>query len=311
MQKIAVYTTIYPGVKSFLPDWHRSVQEQTDQDFQLWVGLDQIEPSEVESTIGAPLDAVWVSTTRSSTPAQIREESLARIVNDFDAVVLVDSDDILHPTRVAAARASLQDSELTACALRLVDHQRQDLGKTLTLPRHMEPDEILPRNNIFGFSNSAYRSELLRKCLPLPVEGSLIDWFVATKAWLLGASLSFDPVARMDYRQHGANTAGIRFPFSVSQIVQSTARVREHYRMLLNSSMDNVVPERREELQEAAADAKLFWERVVSQPDTLEDYVHNLNNLEPQTVWWWEVAQPELQRFWKGHVGEPYEACRN
>jgi hypothetical protein len=311
MQKIAVYTTIYPGGESFLPDWYRSVQEQTDQDFQLWVGLDQIKPSEVECAIGAPLGAVWVSATPRSTPAQIREQCLARMVNGFEAVILVDSDDILHPTRVAAARAALQDSEVTACALRLVDHQRQDLGKTLTLPRDMEPDEILPRNNVFGFSNSAYRSELLRKCLPLPVESVLIDWFVATKAWLLGASLSFDRVVRMDYRQHGANTAGIRFPFSASQIVRSTARVREHYRMLQDSSMENVLPERWEELQEAATDAELFWERVVSQPEILENYVSNLNTLEPQTIWWWEVAQPELQRFWKEHAGDPYETCRN
>lgn len=311
MQKIAVYTTIYPGGESFLPDWYRSVQEQTDQDFQLWVGLDQIKPSEVECAIGAPLGAVWVSATPRSTLAQIREQALARIVNDFDAVVLVDSDDILHPTRVAAARASLEDSELTACALRLVDHQRQDLGKTFTLPRLMNPDEILPRNNVFGFSNSAYRSELLRKCLPLPVESVLIDWFVATRAWLLGASLSFDPIVRMDYRQHGANTAGIRFPFGASQVIQSTNRVREHYRFLEASPMENVLPERWAKIQKAIADVELFWERVVLRPEILENYVRNLNALEPQTVWWWEVAQPELQRFWKEHVGEPYEAYRN
>ena len=134
MQRIAVYTTIYPGVEVYLPDWYRSVQAQTDQDFQLWIGLDGIEASSVETAIGAHLEAVWVPSEPGNTPARIRQRSLAQIVEDFDAVVLVDSDDILHPTRVAAARATLQTSELAACALRLVDQHRQDLGTTFTLP---------------------------------------------------------------------------------------------------------------------------------------------------------------------------------
>lgn len=311
MKKIAVYTTIYPGVEQFLPDWFRSVQEQTDQDFQLWVGLDQIEPGEIENAIGANVNAVWVSSKPGSTPAQIRGRALAEIVDGFEAVVLVDSDDILHPSRVAAARAALQRSDVSACALRLVDHQRRDLGKTLTLPPQRGIDEILPRNNVFGFSNSAYRSELLRKCFPIPVESILVDWFLATRAWLLGARFEFDEVVRMDYRQHGTNTAGLRFPFDVDQVIRNTARVREHYEFLRSASMENVLTGRSARIQEAAADVELFWEQVVLQPERLQKYVHDLNSLKPQNVWWWEVAQPELNRFWKEQVGEAYEAYRN
>ena len=109
MQRIAVYTTIYPGVEVYLPDWYRSVRAQTDQDFQLWIGLDGIEAGAVETVIGTHLDAVWVPSEPDNTPARIRQRSLAQIVEDFDAVVLVDSDDILHPTRVAAARAAFAD----------------------------------------------------------------------------------------------------------------------------------------------------------------------------------------------------------
>ena len=50
---LALYTTIYTGVRAFLPDWYRSVQAQTDRDFQLWIGLDGIEPNEIEAVIGA------------------------------------------------------------------------------------------------------------------------------------------------------------------------------------------------------------------------------------------------------------------
>jgi hypothetical protein len=220
-------------------------------------------------------------------------------VEKFDAVVLVDSDDILHPTRIEAARRSLQTSELAACALQLVDEHKKDLGMTLTLPVQMVPDSILPRNNVFGFSNSAYRSELLQRCLPIPAGVTLVDWFLATRAWLMGASLAFDSVVGMDYRQHGTNTAPIRFPFDADRVIRDTMKVREHYCFLQASPMENALPERLAQLQGVAADVKLFFEEVVSQPEKLESYVRNLNSMEPQAVWWWDVAQPALQWMWK------------
>jgi len=310
-QKIAVYTTIYPGVKAYLPDWHQSLQAQTDRNFQLWIGLDGIEAETVEKVVGRRLEAVWVPSRPGNTPARIRQRSLAQIVKNYDAVVLVDSDDILHPTRIAAARVALQTSELAACALRLVDQYRQDMGTTLTLPAQAVPDNFLPRHNVFGFSNSAYRSELLQRCLPVPAGAALVDWFLATKAWLMGARLSFDPVARMDYRQHGANMAPIRFPFDANQVIRDTKKVREHYYLLQASPMENVLPDRWAQIQEVTADVQLFSEQVVSQPKKLEAYLRNLNTLEPQAVWWWDVAHPALQWMWKENAEIRYETSKN
>jgi hypothetical protein len=311
MERIAVYTTIYPGVEMYLQDWYRSVQDQTDQDFELWVGLDGIEAGAVETAIATHLEAVWVPSEPGNTPARIRQRSLGQIVEEFDAVILVDSDDILYPTRVAAARAALQSSELAACALQLVDQRRQDLRTILTLPDPAVPDDILPRNNVFGFSNSAYRSELLRRCLPLPAGSALVDWFLATKAWLMGAKLAFDRTVRMEYRQHGANLAPIRFPFDVNQVIQDTKKVREHYGLLQASPIENALPDRWAQIQDAAADVQLFSEQVVSRPRKLENYVRSLNALEPQVVWWWDVAQPALQWMWRDYAGVRSEASTN
>jgi hypothetical protein len=241
MVTIALYTTVYPGVEQYLPDWYRSVQAQTDQNFRLWIGLDGMETDAVEGAVGAHLEAVWVPSKPDSTPARIRQRSLAQIIKAFDAVVLVDSDDILHPTRVASAREALQTAELAACALRLVDQDRRDLGTTFTLSDRNALDKVLPRNNVFGFSNSAYRSELLSHCLPISAEVALVDWSLATKAWLRGAKLAFDPIARMEYRQHGANMAPIRFPFSTNQVIRDTEKVRKHFSLLQDSPIGHVL----------------------------------------------------------------------
>jgi hypothetical protein len=302
IQRIAVYTTIYPGSEAYLLDWYRSVKGQEDQNFQLWIGLDGIGSKAVESVIGSHVEAMWVPSRQNDTPARIRQRSLTRIAEKCDAVVLVDSDDVMHPSRVASARVALQSSDVTGCALRLVDEQMEDSGDVLTLSGTMNPEDVLPRNNVFGFSNSAYRSELLRRCLPIPAEAELVDWYMATRAWMMGATLTFDPIPRMDYRQYGANMAPIRFPFDKQQVTRDTRKVLEHFRLLQASPLESALSDRLAKVQEVATEVQLFYERVVLTPGALESYVRELNRLELHVVWWWDVAQPTLQWMWKDHA---------
>src|SRR3984885_804445 len=79
-ETLAVYTTIYPGVETFLVDWYDSLRQQTDQGFQLWIGLDKLERGSVQEMLGPDLKANWVVASEGTTPAQIRQRALARIV---------------------------------------------------------------------------------------------------------------------------------------------------------------------------------------------------------------------------------------
>ena len=63
-------------------------------------------------------------------------------------------------------------------------------------------EHLLVRNNVMGLSNTAYRSDLLRRCLPIPTEAELMDWLLAVRSLALGARLQFDPEPRMWYRQY-------------------------------------------------------------------------------------------------------------
>jgi hypothetical protein len=83
----------------------------------------------------------------------------------------------------------------------------------------------MPLRNAFGLSNTAYRCDLLRRCLPIPASAWAVDWFLATRAWLLGATIEADPVVRMDYRQHGANMASVRPPFDEARVRVDADRV--------------------------------------------------------------------------------------
>jgi hypothetical protein len=295
---LAVYTTIYPGVEGYLADWYRSLRQQTDQEFQLWIGLDKLPSESVRKILGCDLQANWVEATSPVTHAQIRQQALARIVENCWGVVLVDSDDVLHPSRVAAARTALQTSELAGCALRLVDQQGKDLNLIFDLPPLLEPESVFPRNNVFGFSNSAFRSDLLRRCLPIPAGVVLVDWFLATRAWLLGAKLAFDRVPRMDYRQHPANTARVRKPFSRDQIVSDTALVRNHFQFLLAEPAAGYVDARYTALRGATGEIEEFHRKIILRPAALNDYVEALDAQHPPALWWTCVAYPALAHMW-------------
>jgi hypothetical protein len=296
--KLAVYTTIYPGGERYLPDWHRSLQAQTDQDFALWVGLDTLGRETVERLLGCAVDANWVVAPAGATPAQVRQQALLRIVDGYDGVVLVDSDDVLYPSRVAAARVQLSVADLAACALSLVDQQGGDLGAVLAAPPQRSVEEILPRNNVFGFSNSAFRTDLLRNCLPIPGEAVLADWYLATRAWLQGARLAFDATPHMAYRQHPSNTARVTPPFSPSQVISDTDLVRQHFRLVLAAPLPDCMAERKSNLRKVAADIEEFYRQIVLQPSRLESYVKALNTLPAPSLWWMCVANPVLAGMW-------------
>ena len=298
--KLGVYTTVYPAVLKYLSEWYRSVQSQTDADFELWIGLDALNRSDVEAGLGSSLNAHWIQATENSTPALVRDQALRQMTAANLDVVLVDSDDVLDSSRVASAREALRNSDLTACALEIVDEGGQSLGSRLNLDPAVKPSQVLPGNNVFGFSNSAYRCELLERCLPVPRDAVLVDWYIATRAWLFGAELSFDHNVRMKYRQYGANTARVRLPFWPDQILSDSLLVRKHFQLVLASGgQDHFLPGRWVELLRVARDIEQFERYINQSPANLNSYLDSLNRAVKQPIWWTSVAYSPLSHMWK------------
>jgi hypothetical protein len=297
---LGIYTTIYPAVLQYLPEWYSSVQSQLDKDFELWIGLDGLVRQDVEDALGCHVDAHWMEAPAGSTPAEVRHLALTKMTSAGLAVVLVDSDDILHPSRVAGARQALRTSDLAACALEIVDETGHKLGSELNLDPALHASQILPRNNVFGFSNSAYRCEVLEQCLPIPPEAVLVDWYLATRAWLFGAELTFDRSVRMQYRQYGFNTARVRLPFGSAQVISDTALVCRHFQLLLSSDgQQHFLPGRWTQLLSVVRDIEQFGRYINQSPTNLSAYVESLNRAVKQPIWWTSVAYPSLAHMWK------------
>ena len=298
-KKVALCTAVYPGVEPYLQDWYASVLRQTDQDFRIWIALDGLDIKQAVQAFGSvPKDVVWVQAESGDTPATVRQRVLAEIVSSCDGIVLVDSDDMLYPGRVAAARKGLSGYELVGCALRLVDQGGNVLGHYLRPPAHFTPDLILPRYNMFGLSNTAWRSGVLRGCLPIPPDIEIVDWFLATRAWLRGAAIFFDSAAGMDYRQHPSNMTRVQAPFSREQVIGDTKRVLYHFRRILETPLEGAIETRRKKIMKVVEDVEQFERFVIQDKKKLGRYVEDLNAMDLPLLWWYSVAHPSLKQAW-------------
>lgn len=299
MKPVVVATTVYPGVESFLASWWRSVRDQSDREFSLLIGLDGLSPAQAMDAMGGDPDATWVPAAPGASIAQVRQQAWEALEPDVRAVVLVDADDVLEPTRVAAARAALARADLNACALTLVDADGVSLGRTFPRPPADDPAGVLPRHNVFGLSNSAYRAETLRAALPLPAASVAVDWYLATRTWLQGARISFDATPHMRYRQHDRNLTQIDGPFTPARVLADTRLVRRHLALVLDDVRPADRPDRLARVRSLSEDVELFYHEVASDPGELTLYVDKLDQLPTPAVWWWCVACPALAHLWR------------
>jgi hypothetical protein len=136
-----------------------------------------------------------------------------------DVVIFLDADDVLRPeaaARVAAAFAA--DEELSKVQFRMetIDAQGRPTGELkpaahLPLPSgDVRSAELAYPYDLVWMATSAnaFRTETLRRILPIPVEEYPVtgaDWYLVHLSTLLGRVASLDTVGA-GYRVHGANS---------------------------------------------------------------------------------------------------------
>lgn len=296
--RLALYTTVYPGVERYLIDWYNSILLQLDKNFDLWIGVDQLEIDDINRIIGKPVTARWVVGENGHTPAQIRKSAIEQIVILYPGVIFVDSDDMLFPSRVSAAREALSKCDVIGCAMNIINQDGKDLHMKFEAPYPLIVDEILPTGNVFGFSNTAYRSDILCRCLNFPPNTVLVDWYISTQAWGQKAVLEFDNTPHMSYRQHPNNIAHIIPPFTEKQIIEATNKVMQHHELTLSDS-SHFDPSKRSCIEAAQRYVKEFHVNVILDSELLVKYTHLINKLADRYIWWNYVANPALEHIWR------------
>jgi hypothetical protein len=285
MSGIAVYSVVYPAALRFFADFWRGLAAEVRGDAHVYLSLHGVTPADLERAAGGTVAATFISAPDEATPAEVRFTALLEVCAAHDAVVLLDSDDVVLPGRLAAAREALERADVYACAMDLVDEAGEPLrgGLTFTLgPAEraaLAGGELLARVNAFGFSNTAYRAATLAAALPVPAETVLMDWLVVSRACLAGADVTFDDRPFMRYRQYGANTARVVPPFEPARLLDDARRVVRHHELLGATQ---------EPFAGAAAKARAFLAWLEADERNLTEYSRRLAENERDVYLWWQ-----------------------
>jgi hypothetical protein len=289
--KTALYTTIFPVALPYVQAWSDSVTKQSDQDFELWIALDGVNKDEIPIP-RAHQSIHWFMAESGATVAQIREAVFREMMLRYEAIIFTDSDDVLLPERVAAAKHGLQNADVYACAMQLIDTNGTNLKLEFNT-NHQDWETLLISQNVFGLSNTAYRTDVLSQCLNFPVDTVMVDWLMVMKALDAKARLVFDTTAHMLYRQYANNTARVLSPYTEAQIIKATELVLDHYEKLIGQKLNVKNPH----LEERSSEVQHFF-RNMADETLLTRYTKALNALKPVFLWWECVAHPELSKLW-------------
>jgi hypothetical protein len=319
--KTALYTTFYPAAKPYLQTWADSVAAQSDKNVDLWIAVDIVETKDLRLP---DIKTHLLHANPDDTPASLRQRAFEEIIQSYDAVIFVDSDDVLLPNRVTVAKDYLKSFDVYGCALKLIDTDGKDAGQVFSSPRTDWAD-LLSKYNIFGLSNTAYRTETLANCLPFAPDTVMVDWLLVSRALEHNAYLYFDQTQHVLYRQYPDNTAKVLPPYTPEQIFRATNLVLGHYR---NLGLEDGLPlgEGRPHPSTSSGQAKVtptvngngstipsakFKENLklrqlevshfaaaIADKNTLASYTKALNALKPVFLWWECVANEELKDIW-------------
>ena len=293
-QSIALYTTIYPGVESYFTQWCQSLKDQTDLDIDIWIGLDDISVESARKITGKTIDPNWIIFKKIRNPAKIRNNAINRIINKYDALIFSDCDDLLEPSRIQRTRALLKTHDVVGCAMNLIDSSGNDLNILLSEPDDWNIEKNILKTNIFGLTNSAYKSTTLLKCMPIPEDCALVDWYLISRAVEQKADIIFSREALVSYRQYDNNIARILPPFTEKDLLKAADCIKNHYTCLLTTLPNKESRFCRNVAEEN--DRFLDFFRIVCESSTkIKEYLMELNKLSGPFLWWEWVNHPALE----------------
>lgn len=231
MKSTVVLTFTYPSVKEYFDEFLKSMNAQTERNFDLIIVNDGLE--NVADKVGDfPLLDISIFNCEK-TPAKNREFGL-RLVKEkgYKYCILADSDDCFSENRVADSVKVLQNSDIVANDLTISNNKGTILIEKYFSKRLVDgyiiPREFLREKNILGFSNTAFKTELIDFDIIIPEDLRIVDWYFYTLLLNKGCKATFTSKSITYYRQSDNNIIGIN---NVSEEKYRSRYMlkREHY----------------------------------------------------------------------------------
>lgn len=173
--KLVVWANIYEGLNDdYLNDWRKALGRQLDMDYEI---------------LYSSLEGANVC--------------LKNAVENYDAILCLDVDDIPEQALIHIAKINAGKHDVTAFGMKMVDEKNENVtglfGRVVDVSKH----------NVWGFGNTVYRSDILKRLLPIDFTVAQPDWETAKKADGLGADMHFERLALIRYRQYSSSQANL------------------------------------------------------------------------------------------------------
>jgi len=230
-KKVAVLTTIFPMKQTYLMDFFKSLQLQSEKKFDIVVVNDGYTNLKSLTRCFGMLRIIELK--HRQTPAKNREFGINYCLEaGYDVIVFGDSDDFFDRHRVRCSLRGLHYCDIVINDMVLVDNHKKALDKNY-LSRRIEDRQRIDRTyikekNIFGLSNTAINTKKIKHII-LPSNLVAVDWYLFSVllydkrvALFLQRPLTF-------YRQYCDNTVGIGSQANQKKLDHIISVKRVHY----------------------------------------------------------------------------------
>jgi glycosyltransferase involved in cell wall biosynthesis len=284
--KTAVLGVIFPAVEHFLGDYLASLEKQTQKDFDLILindGLNNFNKFKSKYTLNIK------ELKHTASAAKIREFGINYIRNEgYKYIIFTDTDDFFSDNRIEKSIELLKFNDIVVNDLTTVSYdcnilESSYLSRRLNNLTTINYDFINDKN-IFGFSNTALKLELLTKKIVFNTKLVAVDWFFFSTLLRAGYEGIFCNEAMTFYRIHENNIVGLSSDISMQKIEKGINVKMCHYKAL--SKFDSKY-------------INLYLKLVDLKKHLLNNeykqiYFNSIKTLDMKTPFWWEeIKMPE------------------
>ena len=230
-------TFTYPLIEPYFEDFLKSCETQTNKEFDIIIVNDGLTSLQSMIDCHPSLNVSIKDYKGTISENRIYGLNLAK-QKEYKYVILADSDDFFSANRVQKTKDLLSKYEIVANEFDLVNINGEELVTNYISHRLKSGIiigfEFIKEKNVIGFSNSAFRAELIPEKLSIPQDVAVVDWFFYTLLLHAGHKAVFSNEMITYYRQYSDNMIGINNE-TLDNYKKKLALKAMHYRYLSSS----------------------------------------------------------------------------
>jgi Glycosyltransferases, probably involved in cell wall biogenesis len=283
--KVLFASVIYDGVKSYIRDFIKSLQEQTYEEFHILIGNDGFSDDDYLKNIRKIKNCTIIDFSSSNlNPSEIRFELIKFASKEkYDLLVFGDSDDIFSQNRIEMVVKEYRED------IAFYYNELETMGQNIDffknrLPAIINEPNILDNYNFVGLSNSAINLNSLN--LVEILEGKKIDlkdciafdWLIygiAVKCGLKGKKVEH---CKTFYRIYNGNLAGETSKLTKNKIEIGIRVKKFQYDKLRR--FDGNFKYKLNDIEQL--------EKKIEDENYYKMYIEHMNNSKEENIFWWQ-----------------------